>query len=65
MSPEMDLAENRLCDRCHGPATFGFGPTWLCLDCYGILGSCCMEFDGDDPFLESRSWWDSRMAPKR
>lgn len=50
------------CARCHRDATLGFGTTWLCEDCYGTVGSCCMEFDGDDMFLEDRSWWDSRMA---
>lgn len=55
---------NHMCSRCRGEAVFGFGATWLCEDCYGIIGSCCMEFDGDDMFLEDRSWWDSRMAPK-
>jgi hypothetical protein len=53
-----------VCSRCHGEAMFGFGSTWLCENCYGVIGSCCMEFDGDDMFLEDRSWWDSRMAPK-
>lgn len=53
-----------ICSRCHGEAVLGFGSTWLCEDCYGVIGSCCMEFDGDDMFLEDRSWWDSRMAPK-
>ncbi|MCU0301479.1 MAG: hypothetical protein MUF35_07725 [Candidatus Nanopelagicales bacterium] len=52
------------CDRCHADAQFGFGTTWLCESCYGIVGSCCMEFDGDDLHLEQRSWWESRMAPK-
>jgi hypothetical protein len=54
----------RICSRCHGEAVFGFGSTWLCESCYGTIGSCCMEFDGDDLFLEERSWWESRMAPK-
>ncbi len=47
---------NHICSRCHGQAVFGFGATWLCEDCYGVIGSCCMEFDGDDMFLEDRSW---------
>jgi hypothetical protein len=59
----MEVA-GHICSRCHGQAVFGFGATWLCEECYGVLGSCCMEFDGDDIFLEERSWWDSRMAPK-
>ncbi len=58
------MAFEQICKRCHAPASLGFGDTWLCLDCYGIVGSCCMEFDGDDMFLEDRSWWESRMAPK-
>lgn len=53
-----------ICSRCRGEAVFGFGATWLCENCYGVIGSCCMEFDGDDMFLEDRSWWESRMAPK-
>jgi hypothetical protein len=58
----MDLVTHR-CSRCHrDDATLGFGTTWLCEDCHGMVGSCCMEFDGDDLFLEDRSWWDSRMA---
>ena len=55
---------DHICSRCQGQAVFGIGATWLCEDCYGIIGSCCMEFDGDDMFLEERSWWDSRIAPK-
>ncbi len=55
---------SHICTRCHGEAVFGFGATWLCEDCYGVIGSCCMEFDGDDMFLEDRSWWESRMASK-
>ena len=50
--------------RCHGEAVFGFGEIWLCEDCYGIVGSCCMEFDGDDLYLESRTWWESRIETK-
>jgi len=57
-------ALGHVCSRCHGQAVFGFGATWLCEDCYGVIGSCCMEFDGDDMFLEDRSWWESRMVPK-
>jgi hypothetical protein len=53
-----------LCQRCHAEAIFGFADTWLCEDCYGIVGSCCMEFDGDDQFLETRSWWESRIETK-
>lgn len=52
------------CSRCGQVAVFGIGATWLCEDCYGTVGSCCMEFDGDDMLLDERSWWDSRMAPK-
>ena len=33
-------------------------------DCYGIVGSCCMEFDGDDLYLETRTWWESRIETK-
>ena len=58
------VTSGRLCDRCHGEADFGFADTWLCQDCYGVLGSCCMEFDGDDLFLETRSWWESRIETK-
>lgn len=58
------LTSDRVCERCHAEAAFGFGDTWLCEDCYGIVGSCCMEFDGDDLFLESRSWWESRIESK-
>lgn len=58
------MGEEHICGRCHAPASFGFGSVWLCEDCYGVVGSCCMEFDGDDLFLEDRSWWESRMAPK-
>jgi hypothetical protein len=60
----MDLTEH-VCQRCHAPAVLGMGSVWLCEACYGTIGSCCMEFDGDDQYLESRSWWDSRMAQKR
>jgi hypothetical protein len=52
------------CERCHADATLGFGSTWLCESCYGIVGSCCMEFDGDDLFLEERSWWETRIMTK-
>jgi hypothetical protein len=58
------MIAEQVCARCHGPAAFGFGTTWLCEDCYGVIGSCCMEFDGDDLFLEDRSWWETRMEPK-
>jgi hypothetical protein len=55
--------EAHRCERCHDPdARYGFGTTWLCEACYGTVGSCCMEFDGDDLYLEDRSWWESRMA---
>ena len=60
----MDALEQHPCSRCLAPAQFGFGTTWLCEDCYGVLGSCCMEFDGDDLFLEDRSWWESRIETK-
>ena len=60
----MDPLDQHPCSRCHAPALFGFGTTWLCEDCYGVLGSCCMEFDGDDLFLEDRSWWESRIETK-
>jgi hypothetical protein len=56
------METTHLCERCHGDATLEMGTTWLCEDCYGTIGSCCMEFDGDDICLEERSWWDSRMA---
>ncbi|HEX6888619.1 MAG TPA: hypothetical protein VF143_10985 [Candidatus Nanopelagicales bacterium] len=53
------------CARCHADdARYGFGTTWLCEECHGIVGSCCMEFDGDDLHLEERSWWESRIATK-
>ena len=61
---EVTVEQDRYCDRCHAPAVFGFGTTWLCESCYGVLGSCCMEFDGDDLFLEDRSWWESRIETK-
>lgn len=58
------MTTDRICARCHAPAQYGFGDTWLCLDCYGIVGSCCMEFDGDDLFLEERSWEETRLLTK-
>lgn len=61
----MDILGEHLCTRCHGPAEFGFGTTWLCENCYGIIGSCCMEFDGDDLFMEEGSWEQTRLATKR
>ena len=60
----MDPLEQHPCSRCLAPAQFGFGTTWLCEGCYGVLGSCCMELDGDDMFLEERSWWESRIETK-
>ena len=59
------MLRNHPCARCgRDGAALGFGTTWLCEDCYGTVGSCCMEFDGDDMGLEDRSWWESRMEPK-
>ena len=58
------IQKGHRCERCHAEADFGFGDTWLCESCYGIVGSCCMEFDGDDLFLEDKSWWETRIATK-
>ena len=55
---------DKVCDRCHGVAVFDIGGKALCEDCYGIVGSCCMEFDGDDLFLEEKSWWETRILTK-
>jgi hypothetical protein len=59
------MLQSHPCARCgRDDAALGFGTTWLCEDCYGTVGSCCMEFDGDDMGLEDRTWWESRMEPK-
>ena len=55
---------DKVCDRCHGVAVFDVGGKALCEDCYGIVGSCCLEFDGDDLFLEEKSWWETRILTK-
>jgi hypothetical protein len=36
------------CGRCHGEATIEIDGGWLCVSCYSDIGSCCLEFDGDD-----------------
>ena len=60
----MEIRQGIDCNRCGRPAEYGFGGVWLCLDCYGTIGSCCMEFDGDDLFLEEKSWEETRLQTK-
>jgi hypothetical protein len=60
----MEIRQGIDCNRCGQAASFGFGHVWLCIDCYGVIGSCCMEFDGDDLYLEERSWEETRLATK-
>lgn len=42
------LLISHVCSRCGREAPYGFGDQWLCLDCYGVLGSCCIEFGEED-----------------
>lgn len=37
-----------ICDRCGRPAAIQADDVKLCVECYQIVGSCCMEFGGDD-----------------
>jgi len=36
------------CERCGKPGAVKFGDHIICEECYGVCGSCCMEFGGDD-----------------
>ncbi|MGV1004143.1 MAG: hypothetical protein ACOYEV_05100 [Candidatus Nanopelagicales bacterium] len=40
----MSVITEHACQRCGRDAAYGFGDQWLCLDCYGTVGSCCLEF---------------------
>lgn len=60
----MEIRPSIDCNRCGRPGEYGIGQFWLCLDCYGIAGSCCMEFDGDDLYLEEKSWEETRLGTK-
>jgi hypothetical protein len=44
------------CERCGSPeAEVQCGGRSLCLDCYYLAGSCCLEFGADDLWRESGS----------
>jgi hypothetical protein len=41
------------CERCGSPqAEVQCGGKTLCLDCYYLAGSCCLEFGADDLWRE-------------
>ncbi len=41
------------CERCGNPnAEVACGGHTLCLDCYYLAGSCCLEFGADDLWRE-------------
>lgn len=41
------------CERCGSPqAEVRCGGKTLCLDCYYLAGSCCLEFGADDLWRE-------------
>jgi len=40
--------EDARCDRCGGFQAVDLGDRRLCEDCYGVSGSCCLEFGADD-----------------
>jgi len=41
------------CMRCRQPGFVQYeGDQWLCKDCYPLYGSCCLEFGGDDVWVE-------------
>jgi hypothetical protein len=37
-----------VCERCGRPGSIEIGGRQLCEECYQIMGSCCLEFGGDD-----------------
>ncbi|HLS28005.1 MAG TPA: hypothetical protein VK041_05095 [Opitutales bacterium] len=37
-----------VCDRCGRPAAIEADDVKLCSECYQLVGSCCMEFGGED-----------------
>jgi len=39
---------NQPCERCGSTAAKQCGDHWLCLDCYEVAGSCCLEFGAAD-----------------
>jgi hypothetical protein len=51
--PEATAEAGGPCERCGSPiAEVRCGGRTLCLDCYYLAGSCCLEFGADDLWRE-------------
>jgi hypothetical protein len=48
MSESAQFHDEPRCDRCGNPSPFQFGDRLVCEECYGVCGSCCLEFGADD-----------------
>lgn len=59
--PEIGMAGSA-CERCGLPeAEIVIGDRSLCLDCYYLAGSCCLEFGGDDLWREKEQDIEKRL----
>lgn len=59
MDGEVRFNENAVCDRCGRFGAYEFDGERLCVDCYELRGSCCLEFGGDD------LWADAKNVPAK
>ncbi|MHC5067284.1 MAG: hypothetical protein ACYTF0_01720 [Planctomycetota bacterium] len=41
-------AERGHCVRCGIDTDIHIGTSWVCIDCYPVIGSCCNEYGQDD-----------------
>ncbi len=48
MSDTVKTDDEARCERCGNPAPYEVGDRRVCEDCYGVCGSCCLEFGADD-----------------
>jgi hypothetical protein len=48
MSETVKTVDGASCDRCGALSPLDFGDRRLCEECYGVCGSCCLEFGADD-----------------
>ncbi len=46
------LPEPAVCERCGRPTPMAIGGHNICLECYDVVGSCCLEFGADDIWAE-------------